>query len=85
MTDIIRLSNDFVDCVKRYGKVIIAEHSVPVPAKTIKPTRVGGVIGGEKYIVQSILFKGVEDLTVALLYALPKLISLAYKQCANWN
>ena len=46
--DFIRLSNDFVTCVKRYGKIIISEHFLPPEEKTIKPKNMGGVIGGEK-------------------------------------
>lgn len=40
-----------------YGRVIISELSVPVLNKTIKPTSIGGAAGGEKYVVNGILFK----------------------------
>ncbi len=40
-----------------YGRVIISELSVPIHYKTIKPTSIGGTAGGEKYIVNGILFK----------------------------
>ncbi len=51
------LSSDFVACVRRYGKILISERMLPAAKKTIKPADVGGVIGGEKYLVQNILFK----------------------------
>ncbi len=59
------LSQDFVNAAKTYGKIIISELygnltltvAVPVAYKTIKPVAIGGVAGGEKYIVQNILFK----------------------------
>lgn len=57
MEELMELSNDFVACVSRYGKVIISEHELPVEQKTIKPTDMGGVIGGQKYCVLGILFK----------------------------
>lgn len=40
-----------------YGRVIISELSVPIQNKTIRPTSIGGAAGGEKYIVNGILFK----------------------------
>lgn len=40
-----------------YGKIIISEKALPVAQKTIKPSSVGGIAGGEKYIVNGILFK----------------------------
>ena len=46
-----QLSLDFVETVKRYGKIIIAEQSVPDVEKTIPELRVGGVAGGKKYTV----------------------------------
>jgi hypothetical protein len=33
-----------------YGKIIIAEKSLPVDGKTIKPISVGGVAGGDKCV-----------------------------------
>ena len=40
-----------------YGRVIIAERNLPVGKKSIKPTELGGVAGGSKYLVHDILFK----------------------------
>lgn len=41
-----------------YGKIIINEKYLPVRHKTIKPsTELGGVLGGEKYVVHRMLFK----------------------------
>jgi hypothetical protein len=56
------LELDFVYAAQLYGKIIISEMSLPVSLKTIKPTSVGGIAGGEKYIVQGILFKFAVDL-----------------------
>jgi hypothetical protein len=57
MEELMLLSNDFVSCAKRYGKIIISENGLPVNNKTIKPAKMGGVIGGQKFVVQGILFK----------------------------
>jgi hypothetical protein len=38
-------------------QVIVAERAFPVHEKTIKPVHLGGVAGGQKYIVHNILFK----------------------------
>lgn len=40
-----------------YGRIIISEMCLPIEEKTIKPISVGGVAGGEKYIVRGIFFK----------------------------
>jgi hypothetical protein len=41
-----------------YGKIIINEKYLPLKHKTIKPsTDMGGVLGGEKYVVHRMLFK----------------------------
>jgi len=50
-------SKDFLSACNNIGKVIISEKYLPVEKKTIKPVSLGGVIGGEKFIVNSILFK----------------------------
>lgn len=57
-SSIIRLAEDFVASAKRYGQIIISEVYLNEKNKTIKPSStVGGVIGGEKFIVHNILFK----------------------------
>ena len=56
-SSIIRLATSFASCAKRYGKIIISEMHLSYDSKTIKPSNTGGLIGGEKYIVQNILFK----------------------------
>lgn len=56
--ELIGLAEDFVSSAVRYGQIIISEVYLPNRRKTIKPNEsVGGVIGGEKYIVHNILFK----------------------------
>lgn len=67
--ELIDLASDFVQAARtfvgtanccnfsRYGRIIIKERYIPVEHKTIKPTSIGGIVGGEKYIVHKILFK----------------------------
>jgi len=56
---LIELAQDFVYTAKTYGRIIISERFVE--HKTIKPVGMGGQAGGEKYIVQNILFKFAVD------------------------
>ncbi|KAN0003830.1 hypothetical protein ACTFIZ_009989 [Dictyostelium cf. discoideum] len=51
------LEHDFVYAAESYGRIIISENFLSNELKTIKPVSVGGIAGGEKYIVQGILFK----------------------------
>lgn len=51
------LAEDFIYAAKLYAKVIISEMHIPVEHKTIKPVKIGGVAGGDKYICGGILFK----------------------------
>jgi hypothetical protein len=52
-----QLADDFTYASKLYAKVIISELHVPVEHKTICPTKIGGIAGGDKYICGGILFK----------------------------
>lgn len=61
---LISLVEDFLNKAQHYGKIIISEVFVPAKEKTIKPVSVGGVIGGEKFIVANILFKFAIDMGV---------------------
>jgi len=47
--------------VRTYAKIIISEVYLPKEQKTIKPIEIGGIAGGDKYIVQRILFKFAVD------------------------
>ena len=59
---LIQLAQDFVSSATIYGKLIISEHKLPPRKRTVKPTtEVGGHLGGEKYIVNDILFKFAMD------------------------
>jgi hypothetical protein len=59
---VIRLAQDFVSLASQYGKTIISEHALPESKRTIKPRKdLGGVLGGEKFIVLGILFKFATD------------------------
>ena len=60
-TALVRLGMDFESTARRYGRIIISEVKQPLHKKTIKPVNVGGVIGGEKYVVNNVLFKFAVD------------------------
>jgi uncharacterized membrane protein YgcG len=51
------LAADFYAAAQTYARIIIAERHVPVGMKVIRPVGLGGVAGGEKYVVHGILFK----------------------------
>lgn len=40
-----------------YAKTLIGERFLPLHLKSIKPLDIGGTAGGDKFIVQGILFK----------------------------
>ena len=55
------LAHDFCYSAKIYGKIIISEMHLPNEEKTIRPTSIGGIAGGAKYISHSIFFKFATD------------------------
>jgi len=57
------LAQDFFNDAQLYGRVIISEQFLPDEQKTILPSTVGGIAGGEKYIIASrgIMFKFATD------------------------
>eukprot|EP01129_Flabellula_baltica_P011754 TRINITY_DN5199_c0_g1_i2.p1 TRINITY_DN5199_c0_g1~~TRINITY_DN5199_c0_g1_i2.p1 ORF type:complete len:1510 (-),score=304.17 TRINITY_DN5199_c0_g1_i2:34-4155(-) len=55
------LSSNFTSTASIIAKVLILEKNMPVYMKSIKPSDVGGVAGGEKFISHGILFKYAED------------------------
>ena len=52
-----RVARDFYETARTYGRVIINEMHLPVEAKTVRPLKLGGVLGGHKYVVRGVLFK----------------------------
>ena len=56
-SDLAHLIEDFVNAAKMYGELIISEIPLPNDLKTIKPIENMGVAGGQKYMVNGILFK----------------------------
>lgn len=52
-----RFSKEFIKTAERIGKIIIDEVHLPVIQKNIQPAKMGGVAGGEKYLVEGIFFK----------------------------
>lgn len=51
------LAQDFNFAASLYGMIIINKVNLPPEKKTVKPTNLGGVAGGTKFIVNNILFK----------------------------
>lgn len=51
------LARDFQYKALSYGKIIINEKYLPDEKKTIPPRQIGGIAGGDKYIVDDVLFK----------------------------
>jgi hypothetical protein len=49
--------HNFTETARIYERVIISELHLPVSEKTIKPSHLGGMLGGSKYIVRNVLFK----------------------------
>ncbi len=56
-SSLLHLTQDFIHCATSYGKIIMEEAHLPKEMKTISPQQIGGIAGGEKYIVRGILFK----------------------------
>ena len=56
-----QLSEDFTFMAELYGKVIICEKFLPNHEKSIPPAAMGGIAGGQKYIVHGMLFKFAQD------------------------
>jgi len=52
-----KLSTDFIEIAKVYGRTVILEYFLKRDHQTISTMRLGGVAGGTKYIVRGILFK----------------------------
>ncbi len=60
-THLADVHGDFQDTARNVGRIIISEMHLPDECKTIKPTSLGGVAGGKKFIHSGILFKFAED------------------------
>lgn len=54
---LLHLAQDFLYSCVTYGRIILSELALPDSQKTIRPSDVGGVAGGTKYIAQRIMFK----------------------------
>lgn len=59
------LYSDFCYAALCYGTIIISERYLPMSQKTIRPVSMGGLAGGEKYLVQNIVFKFAVDQEVS--------------------
>ncbi|KAH3765084.1 Histidine kinase A [Pelomyxa schiedti] len=59
--ELSNLASDFIHIARMYGVIIINERYLPVSQKTVKPLSLGGIAGGDKYIVNNILFKFAVD------------------------
>ncbi len=62
---LFEVTRDFIHTAKMYGQLIISERSLPLWEKSIKPVKLGGVAGGDKYLVAGILFKFSQDVELA--------------------
>lgn len=58
---VAHLAEDFQYTVQTYGRIIISEVYLPPEEKTVKTTKVGGIAGGDKYLVGNVLFKFAVD------------------------
>lgn len=55
---LIKLSTDFIEIAKSYGRTAINEYFMKSKKQqTVKKTGLGGIAGGDKYMVRGILFK----------------------------
>jgi tetratricopeptide (TPR) repeat protein len=52
-----KLYQNFIDTATLYGKILISERYLPEECRTFKSCDIGGIAGGEKFLVQNILFK----------------------------
>lgn len=52
-----KLYQNFIDTATLYGKILISERYLPEECRTFKACDIGGIAGGEKFLVQNILFK----------------------------
>lgn len=52
-----KLYQNFIDTATLYGKILISERYLPEDCRTFKACDIGGIAGGEKFLVQNILFK----------------------------
>lgn len=52
-----KLYQNFIDTATLYGKILISERYLPEECRTFKACDIGGIAGGEKFVVQNILFK----------------------------
>jgi hypothetical protein len=55
------LGSDFVKLAETYARIIISEKCLPIEQKSIKPVNIGGAAGGDKFLVNGILFKYAVD------------------------
>eukprot|EP01091_Cochliopodium_minus_P008773 TRINITY_DN2044_c1_g2_i1.p1 TRINITY_DN2044_c1_g2~~TRINITY_DN2044_c1_g2_i1.p1 ORF type:complete len:1208 (-),score=324.64 TRINITY_DN2044_c1_g2_i1:36-3659(-) len=62
--NISKIGTRFVECAEFYGRIIISEKNLPNDLKTIKPTDLGGIAGGDKFSVQGIIFKFALDVKI---------------------
>ena len=59
--NLAQLAGDFNETVRTYARIIISEVYLPPEKKTVRPLAMGGIVGGDKYVVRGILFKFAVD------------------------
>jgi hypothetical protein len=50
------LFSDFVEQASRVGELIISESHKPIASKMVRPSKIGGIAGGEKFIARYIFY-----------------------------
>jgi hypothetical protein len=58
------ITRDFTETAKLYGKIIISEMHLPDQQKSIAPASLGGIAGGQKFVVANIVFKFARDVVL---------------------
>lgn len=51
------LYSNFLMTAQLYTKIIVEEYVLPIEDKTIRPISIGGIAGGDKYLIEGIFFK----------------------------
>ena len=61
-----KLTQDFEYAAQSYARIIVSELPLPFEHKTIRPSALGGIAGGAKYVVGGIVFKFALDSIIRL-------------------
>jgi small GTP-binding protein len=59
------LFTNFLEIARRSAEIIISEISLPLKDKTFKAASLGGIAGGEKFVIRSVLLKISRDVSLS--------------------